>query len=243
MRTHGIFCTLLLLLVLVMVLGGGGKGKRKKGGGGKEKGGAPGVNAVDQAGSVARDAVPSVACPVLQGTLDQLLKAGEKVFAQHPALAEDCYKKALLVDTSSGLALYNLGLSQMNQRKHKAAIGNFEQALSLNPRYGDAYFGLGSTFYDLAMGECLPNSATADTCWYGNSAPGQETSHKRLLIKAKAALKQSVALAPGYYPAFNALGNVCLGLKDLKGAQKAYQKVRAQRQPLLNISKAAVKQQ
>jgi len=236
MRTHGIFCTLLLLLVLVMVLGGGGKGKRKKGGGGKEKGGAPGVDAADQAGS-------GIPCPVLQGTLDQLLKAGEKVFAQHPALAEDCYKRALLVDTSSGLALYNLGLSQMNQRKHKAAIGNFEQALSLNPRYGDAYFGLGSTFYDLAMGECLPNSANADTCWYGNSAPGQETSHKRLLIKAKAALKQSVALAPGYYPAFNALGNVCLGLKDLKGAQKAYQKVRAQRQPLLNISTAAVKQQ
>jgi len=191
-RSSTILLVLLVVLVLIPTSGGKGAGKKKKGG--KHK-----VAAGLGAGL----------CPVTEGTLDQLLKAGEQVF-KRPEVAEDCYKRAVSADKSSVLALYNLGLSQMNQRRHEEAIDNFEQAISLHSQYGEAYFGLGSTLYDKA-------GPTA--------AAGQAGSHKKLLNRAKAALKKSVEFAPSSYAAYNSLGNVYLGLQDLKGAQKAYEKV------------------
>ena len=150
---------------------------------------------------------PSVCC---QGTLQQLLKAGEQQFAQNPAAAEDCYQRAVAADGSSVLALYNLGLSQNNQRRHDDAIESFERALKLHPRYGEAHFGLGQALYDKAGPA---------------AAQGQASSHKKLLTRAKAALKKAVEYAPTYYAAYNSLGNVYLGLQDLPGAQRAYEKV------------------
>ena len=82
--------------------------------------------------------------------------------------------------------------------------------MSLHPRYGEAYFGLGSTLYDKAGPA---------------AAPGQASRHKELLTRAKSALKRAIKLTPAYFAAHNALGNVCLGLQDLKGAQKAYEEV------------------
>ena len=172
-------------------------------------------------------------CAVTEGSLEQLLKAGEREFSRNPVAAEDCYRRAVAADKTSVLALYNLGLSQMNQRRHDDAISNFElvsivlcaschailpcadslrraQALSLHPRYGEAYFGLGSTLYDKAGPA---------------AAPGQASRHKELLTRAKSALKRAIKLTPAYFAAHNALGNVCLGLQDLKGAQKAYEDV------------------
>ncbi|MGB1602217.1 MAG: tetratricopeptide repeat protein, partial [Promethearchaeia archaeon] len=46
-----------------------------------------------------------------------------------------------------------------------------------------------------------------------------------MLTRAKSALKRAIKLTPAYFAAHNALGNVCLGLQDLKGAQKAYEEV------------------
>ena len=179
------------LLLLALVTGSGGR-KKKKGG-------------VDQ-----RPGVGGATCSVTEGSLDKLLKAGERVFGRNAQAAEDCYARAVQADESSVLARYNLGLSQMTQHKHDEAIVNFEQALVLHPRYGEAYFGLGSTLYDKA------GPAAAE---------GQASSHKKLLTRAKSALKKAVEFSPKYYAAYNSLGNVYLGLKDLKGAQRAYEQV------------------
>lgn len=181
-----------VLLICVLATGCGGK-KKKKGSAGKAQRAAGAVCLVTEGGS-----------------LEQLLKAGERVFSRDPQTAEDCYRRAVEADKTSVLALYNLGLSQMNQGKHDPAIENFEQALVLHPQYGEAYFGMGSTLYDKA-------GPTA--------AEGQASSHKKLLNRAKSALKKAVQFSPNYFAAHNALGNVCLGLKDLKGAQQAYTKV------------------
>jgi tetratricopeptide (TPR) repeat protein len=201
---------LLLVLLLGLVVGSGGKGsgggKKKKSGGAKRKESAAGADAVR--GSATRPG--SAQCLLTKGTLEELLKAGSNEFARSPLIAEDCYRRALLVDKTSVLALYNLGLSQMNQRRHDEAIGNFEKALSFDPRYGEAYFGLGSTLYDKAG---------------PSGAAGQVSSHKKLLNRAKTALKRAVEFSPKSYAAYNSLGNVYLGLQDLAGAQSAYEKV------------------
>ncbi|MGB1602218.1 MAG: tetratricopeptide repeat protein [Promethearchaeia archaeon] len=69
-------------------------------------------------------------CAVTEGSLEQLLKAGEREFSRNPVAAEDCYRRAVAADKTSVLALYNLGLSQMNQRRHDDAISNFELVVS-----------------------------------------------------------------------------------------------------------------
>ena len=144
---------LLLVLALAVCAGGksGGKRKRAGSGGGKTKmaGDAQGACSVSlhsaslvplssricvvrprtadgsrnqQGGGRAR----TQTCAVTEGSLEQLLKAGEREFSRNPVAAEDCYRRAVAADKTSVLALYNLGLSQMNQRRHDDAIGNFE---------------------------------------------------------------------------------------------------------------------
>ena len=191
-------CMLFLAVVFLALAPRACSGKKKKGAAGKT-----GDAAIAAEGAGGR-------CPTAQGSLEQLLKAGEKEFTRNPGAAEDCYQRALLADGSSVVAMYNLGLSQNNQRRHDDAIASFERALKLHPRYGEAHFGLGQALYDKAGPA---------------PAQGQAANHKKLLTRAKAALKKAVEYSPQYYAAYNSLGNVYLGLQDLPGAQQAYAKV------------------
>ena len=106
-----------LLGLLLAVLLAGSEAKKKRVNGGKR----PGNSAVEGSARL---------CPVSEGSVELLLKAGENLFTQNLAAAEDCYKRALVSDHNSVLARYNLGLSQMNQGKHNDAIANFEEVIA-----------------------------------------------------------------------------------------------------------------
>jgi len=136
-------------------------------------------------------------------SFDEILRAGSALFNRNFAAAEDCYRLALNKQPGHTTAMYNLGLTQMNQGKHDAAISQFKKTIKSAPNYGEAYFGLGSTQYDQA-------SRAGDS---------------GLMFKAADNLKKAINLSPSMFAAFNQLGNVYLALQDYGRAGDAYRSV------------------
>jgi tetratricopeptide (TPR) repeat protein len=133
-----------------------------------------------------------------EASLDALLREGSQNYARNLAVAEECYKIAVEMYPTSPLALYNYGLTQLNQGKTRLSEKSFKRAIQLAPQYGEAYFGLGSALSQSGM----------------NSLPD-----------TKRALQTAVKLAPRMYAAYNQLGNVLLAEQRLPEALKAYQTV------------------
>ncbi len=133
-----------------------------------------------------------------EASLDALIREGSKHFGVNYPVAEDCYRLALEKYPTNALAAYNLGLTQLNQRKSKLSEKSFRRSIQIDPKYGEAYFGLGSALYDR-----------------GGSA----------IQDAAAALSTAVKLSPRMFAAYNQLGNVLLVQEKLPQALKAYQSV------------------
>ena len=138
-------------------------------------------------------------CPLnRKASLDALLKEGSQNFARDFAVAEDCYKQAVEMYPTSPLAMYNYGLTQLNQGKTKLSDKSFKRAIQLDPQYGEAYFGLGSALHQRGA---------------------------NFAAETKRALTTAVKLSPRMYAAYNQLGNVFLAEERLPEALKAYQTV------------------
>ena len=138
-------------------------------------------------------------CPLTQGaSLEALIKEGSRNFGSNYPVAEDCYKRAIQSYPNSALAIYNYGLTQLNQGNAKASEKSFERAIKLDPTYGEAYFGLGTALYDRG-GSFIPD--------------------------ARKALLFAVKLSPRMYAAYNQLGNVYLAQEKIPEAMKSYQTV------------------
>ena len=119
-------------------------------------------------------------CPVgKKPSLEELMVAGNKYFGTDYQVSESCYMRAIEMYPDSSLALYNYGLTQMNQHRHDEALRFFKDAIKLVPTYSEAYFGVGSTLYDSAKG------------------------NKKVLADAVQELQTSVKLNPTFVAAYN----------------------------------------
>src|SRR6202043_2937236 len=68
------------------------------------------------------------------------------------------YRKVLQVEHNDALTHYDLALALKYKGEPKQAVDEFETALHLKPKWGDAQYGLGAAFYDL---HDLPAAANA----------------------------------------------------------------------------------
>src|ERR1022692_3355768 len=58
------------------------------------------------------------------------------------------YRKALELDPNDALTHYNLALALKYKGDAQQAVEEFEATLRLKPKWGDAHYGLGATWYD-----------------------------------------------------------------------------------------------
>src|SRR5580698_6532 len=59
------------------------------------------------------------------------------------------YRKALELEPNDGLTHYNLALALKYKGDAQQAVEEFEATVRLKPKWGDAHYGLGATWYDL----------------------------------------------------------------------------------------------
>ena len=59
------------------------------------------------------------------------------------------YRKALELEPNDALTHYDLALALKYKGEAKQAADEFEAALRLKPKWGDAHYGLGAAWYDL----------------------------------------------------------------------------------------------
>src|SRR3954447_2119009 len=59
------------------------------------------------------------------------------------------YRKALDLEPTNSLTHYNLALALKYKGEARAAATEFQAALRLKPKWADAHYGLGASWYDL----------------------------------------------------------------------------------------------
>jgi len=150
--------------------------------------------------------------------VQQLIGKGGELFGKDWERSEACYQLALDQAPQNSLAAYNVGLSQMYQHKADAAIANFNRAISIDPKYGDAYFGLGSALYERAQGQGQGQGQ-------GGSKGGGGHDQASDLKAAENALVKSTKMSPKNHAAYNSLGNVYLATGKMELALSAYRSV------------------
>ncbi|HIJ61130.1 MAG TPA: tetratricopeptide repeat protein [Rhodospirillaceae bacterium] len=99
--------------------------------------------------------------------------------AGHPEVAENCYRRAIVIDPAQGEADNNLGTILHTESGPAAALGLYRRSLLLRPDYVEAANNLANACRDL----------------------GRPTA-------AAATFRRSIAIFPGFAKAINNLGNV-----------------------------------
>lgn len=104
----------------------------------------------------------AIAQPILAKLkLGAILNLGAVYLAQQqPAMAIDCFQKAIAVDASLAIAHYNLGLAYRVRGYGylELAISAYRQAIALQPNYAEAHQNLGVALFKLGK---LPESQQA----------------------------------------------------------------------------------
>src|SRR5215813_5005359 len=81
-----------------------------------------------------------------EGYRQQAIKLSQKK-AWDEAIAN--YRQAIALDPNDALTHYNLGLALKYKGNAPQAIEEFQAALRIKPKWGDAHYALGAAFYDL----------------------------------------------------------------------------------------------
>jgi tetratricopeptide (TPR) repeat protein len=217
--------TVLILLVglcMCTYMAEGGKQKKGRKARGREATGGGGGGSLEGQGTGAGGSTARGKCPLGQGaTLQQLIGKGGELFGKDWERSEACYQLALDQAPQSSLAAYNVGLSQMYQHKSDAAIASFNKAISIDPKYGDAYFGLGSALYERAQGHGQGHGQGQG----GSKGSGSGHDQASDLKAAENALVKSTKMSPKNHAAYNSLGNVYLATGKMELALSAYRSV------------------
>src|SRR5438105_15949993 len=91
-----------------------------------------------------------IAAPCLAQSAESYSRAATE-FAEKKSWDEAIanYQKALALDPNNALTHYDLALALKYKGDATQAAEQFKQAIQLNPKWGDAHYGLGATSYDL----------------------------------------------------------------------------------------------
>ena len=118
-------------------------------------------------------------------------------------------------NTDSAKAIFDLGMTLLNQGRFEEAAKQFDRALEINPQHIDAMINLGNTLRIFSLNadakkcyyralELQPNSALA----YNNL--GLILQQEKEMANAVTCFQRAIALATDYAEAYNNLGSIYL---------------------------------
>src|SRR6266700_6302231 len=141
------------------------------------------------------------------------------------------YRKALELEANDPLTRYNLALALKYKGEARDAAVEFQAALRLKPKWADAHYALGATYYDLHdQGAAIKELHTAVALTPTNAAPrlllARIYEEQNDFASAKAELQRALALKPSaeIYTELGAtegqLGNLPAAAADFRRALK-----------------------
>lgn len=87
------------------------------------------------------------ACALQPDRADIYYNIGNLVKDDNPELAEEHYKKSILLDNSSATVWHNLGICLNAQGRHSESLSILQTSLKLDPHVPDAWCNLGLSYY------------------------------------------------------------------------------------------------
>jgi tetratricopeptide (TPR) repeat protein/glycosyltransferase involved in cell wall biosynthesis len=166
--------------------------------------------------------------------LNNLGNALVELFRFEPALA--AYDRAIALDASYMEAWSNRGVALRGLRRPDDAVASFQRALSISPHYLDALNNLGIVLkecrrFDEAIATfergiaTLPQGAKATVPLMTNLAVVYEELARH--DEAERIARRALAIDPGYFEAFNVLGNCAFERGEYDAALVEYEKALA----------------